>query len=160
METRGAGRLVRSWAGFAAVVTAACTEPNAPDPTSPLGNWTYRFVASATVAGQEIKCYEDGVVSFVREAGNDISGFSGVVHSNCVPTGALAPRSGRVAVEDASVSQTSVSYRAEACVFTASVPSPSTGGAPTRGDGFVTCRNALIGTADSATAAGPLVLSR
>jgi hypothetical protein len=65
-----------------------------------------------------------------------------------------------MAVEDASVSQTSVSYRAEACVFTASVPSPSSGGTPLRGDGFVTCRNALIGTADSATAAGLLVLSR
>ena len=141
-------------------MTAGCTEPNAPDPTSPLGNWTYRFVASAAVAGQEINCYEDGVVSFVREAGNGISGFSGVVHSNCVPTGTLAPRSGRVAVEDASVSQTSVSYRAEACVFTASVPSPPSGGTPLRGDGFVTCRNALIGTADSATAAGLLVLSR
>jgi hypothetical protein len=138
----------------------ACTEPNAPDPSSPLGTWTYRFVAATAVAGQEIKCYEDGVVSFVREASNDISGYSGVVHSNCVPVGFVSPRTGRVPVADAAVSQTSVSYRAEACVFTASVPSPSTGGVPLRGDGFVTCRNALTGTADSTTASGPLVLSR
>lgn len=161
MESSRAGRARRVWRGLAAVtLLVACTEPNAPDPSSPLGNWTYRFVASTVVAGQEIKCYEDGAVSFVREPSNDISGFSGVVHSNCVPVGFVSPRSGRVPVADATVSQTSVSYRAEACVFTASVPSPSTGGLPTQGDGFVTCRNALTGTADSTTAAGPLVLAR
>lgn len=149
------------WRGVAAMtLLAACTEPNAPDPSSPLGSWTYRFVASTAVAGQEIKCYEDGIVNFVRESSNDISGFSGVVHSNCVPVGFVSPRSGRVPVLDAAVSQTSVSYRAEACVFTASVPSPSTGGAPIEGDGFVTCRNALTGTTDSTTTAGPLVLAR
>lgn len=117
----------RVWRGVAVtMVLLACTEPNAPDPSSPLGSWTYRFVASTAVAGQEIKCYEDGVVSFVREPSNDISGFSGVVHSNCVPVGFVSPRTGRVPLADATVSQTSVSYRAEACVFTASVPSPST----------------------------------
>jgi len=157
----GAGRVRHVCSGLAAAgLLVGCTEPNAPDPTSPLGSWTYRFVASTSVGGQEIKCYEDGVVSFVREANNDISGFSGVVHSNCVPVGFVSPRSGRVPVVDATVSQTSVAYRAEACVFNASVPSPSTGGAPTDGQGFVTCRNALTGTADSTTTAGPLILAR
>ena len=161
MERSRADRGRRPWHGLAVLgLLVACTEPNAPDSSSPLGNWTYRFVASTTVAGQEIKCYEDGVVSFVRQPSNDISGFSGVVHSNCVPLGFVSPRAGRVPVVDAAVSQTSVSYRAEACVFTASVPSPSLGGAPVRGDGFVTCRNALTGTTDSTTTTGPLVLAR
>ena len=161
VESSRAGRARRGWHVPAALgFLVACTEPNAPDPSSPLGNWTYRFVASTAVSGQEIKCYEDGVVSFVREPSNDISGFSGVVHSNCVPVGFVSPRSGRVPVLDASVSQTSVAYRAEACVFTASIPSPSTGGAPTEGSGFVTCRNALTGTSDSTTTTGPLILAR
>jgi hypothetical protein len=150
-------------AGYGLVVllgAAACTEPNAPDASSPLGGWGYSFTASALVAGQEIKCYETGSVNFVREAGNAISGFSGVVHSGCIPSGILVERSGRVPVEDASISETSVAYRAESCVFAASTPSPATGGPPTKGEGFVTCRQELAGSGDSVTVAGPLVLSR
>src|SRR6478672_4498754 len=99
VESRRAGRARGVGHLLAALgLLVACTEPNAPDPSSPLGSWTYRFVASTAVAGQEIKCYEDGVVSFVREPSNDISGFSGVVHSNCVPVGFVSPRSGRVPV--------------------------------------------------------------
>lgn len=148
------------WGLVTLLLAVACTQPNAPDPTSPLGGWSYRFVASTTVAGQEVTCYEYGSVRFVRGDNNSISGYSGVVSSKCLPLGILTPREGRVPVEDAAVSQTSVRYRAEACVFTASTPLPSDGGPPTRGDGVVTCRNAVIGTADSATVAGALVLSR
>lgn len=161
MKLHGAGIGCRAGYGLAVLLgAAACTEPNAPDPSSPLGGWGYSFTASTVVAGQEIKCFETGSVSFVREADNGISGFSGVVHSGCIPSGILVERSGRVPVEDASVSETTIAYRAESCVFVASAPSPATGGPPTKGEGFVTCRQELAGTGDSVTVAGPLLLGR
>jgi hypothetical protein len=110
--------------------------------------------------GREVKCYETGSVGFMRIANNGISGFSGVVTATCIPLGILRERQGRVAIEEAAVSQTSVAYRAAACAFTASTPLPSTGGAPTAGEGFTRCRYEVIGTGDSVTAAGPLTLMR
>lgn len=142
------------------LLAAACTEAAGPDPSSPLGGWSYRFIVSTVMDGQEVKCYETGSVGFTREAHNAVSGFSGVVTATCIPLGILAERSGRVAIENAAVSQTSVAYRAEACDFTASTPLPSTGGAPRDGTGFVRCRYAVMATGDSVTAAGPLILER
>ncbi len=144
----------------ALALAMACTEPNAPDPSSPLGGWSYRFIVSAVMNGQEVKCYETGSVGFTRIEHNAITGFSGVVTATCIPLGILNERQGRVPIEDAAVSQTSVAYRAEACTVTASTPLPSTGGPPTSGEGFARCRYEVIGTGDSVTAAGPLTLMR
>lgn len=142
------------------LLSVGCTEPNGPDPSSPLGGWSYKFIVSAVMDGQEVKCYETGSVGFTRVANNGVSGFSGVVTATCIPLGVLRERQGRVAIEEAAVSQTSVAYRAATCAFTASTPLPSTGGAPTVGEGFARCRYEVIATGDSVTAAGPLTLMR
>jgi hypothetical protein len=153
-------RLNRSFALLAMLALAACTEPTAPSLGSSLGGWTYRFIVSTSVAGSEVKCYETGTVGFVREPSNDVGGFSGVVSTTCIPVGVLTLRTGRVPVVGAAVSATSLSYRAEACAFTASTPSPPSGGPATTGAGLAECRYEVKATGDSVTAAGTFTLAR
>jgi hypothetical protein len=142
------------------LVSSACTESNAPDPGSPLGGWSYSFIISAVMDGQEVTCYETGSVGFTRLEDNSVSGFSGVATATCIPLGILALRMGRVAIDEAAVSQTSVSYQAEACAFTASTPRPSTGGPPRTGEGLARCRYEVTDTGDSVTLSGPFRLMR
>ncbi len=143
-----------------AAALAGCTEPSAPSLGSSLGNWTYRFIVATSVAGSEVKCYETGTVGLVREPSNDVGGFSGVIETTCIPVGVLTLRKGRVPVVGAAVSSTSLTYRAEACTFNASTPSPALGGPATTGQGVAECRYEVIGTGDSVTAAGTLTLAR
>ena len=153
-------QLYRATTAIAVLALGGCTEPSAPSLGSALGGWTYRFIVSTSIAGSEVKCYETGTVGFVREPSNDVGGFSGVVSTTCIPVGVLTLRKGRVPVVEAAVSATSLSYRAEACAFNASTPSPPSGGPATTGQGVAQCRYEVTATGDSVTASGTVTFAR